>query len=414
MMVGVEASLGFQAPGSVCEVDLFVGKRRIDFTVTCGQQGLACPQCGTPEQSIHDRVTKQWRHLDFLQFEAWLHAKVPQVKFNSCGKTTQTEVPWVRPGSGFTLLFEVPGLSLYAYLLVRQATSMLRLAAKRLMSRLEHYVHEACAKQGVREVCVVGIDETSVKQGHKYITVVHDLAQKRLLFVCAGRHHEMLADFAQDLKDYDDEPEAIEHACMDMNGAHLNKGVTATLPKAQLSHVIALTNAAMDEVRRSAQRADAPAVNCALSATNRKVLESLMWGMHKNSQGWSDKQTQAMHWLQHANVRSTLAWRLKQPLREVYAQAAQGNDVSQAERLPGVVRGMLDGRSNAHVKSINGVLQQTEAGARGFRAVRKFIAIAYLRMAKLKGMHANPFAAAPFDMGLTRHACWGQVPLETA
>lgn len=83
---------------------LYTAKRRIDFTVTCGAHRLACPQCAAPEQSIHDRVDKQWRHLDFFQFEAWLHAKVPRVKCTSCGKTTQLEVPWARPGSGFTML----------------------------------------------------------------------------------------------------------------------------------------------------------------------------------------------------------------------------------------------------------------------------------------------------------------------
>lgn len=36
---------------------------------------------------------------------------------------------------------------------------------------------------------------------------------------------------------------------------------------------------------------------------------------------------------QHARLRSARAWRLKQALREVYTQAVQGNDESQAERL---------------------------------------------------------------------------------
>ena len=223
---------------------------------------------------------------------------------------------------------------------------------------------------------------------------------------------------------------------MDMSSAYL-KGVTASLPKAQISydrfHVIALANAAMDEVRRSEMRTDAPAVSRALGTTDRKVLKSLMWGMRKNPQGWSDKQTHAMHWLQHANLRSARAWRLKQALREVYAQAVQGNDANQAERLlkawlswakrsrlepfkrlattiterlPGVVRGMLDGRSNAYVEAMNGLLQQAKTAARGFRTVRNFISIAYLRMAKLKDLPANPFVpAAPFDLGITRHAC---------
>lgn len=440
MSVGVEtlftAALGLQAPWSVSEVDLNTAKRRIDFTVTCGEHRLACPHCGTPEQGIHDRVDKQWRHLDFFQFEAWLHAKVPRVKCNSCGKTTQIEVPWARPGSGFTLLLEALALSLCGHLPVSQAAGLLRVTAKRLWSRIEHYVHEARAKQDMSEVRIVGIDETSVKKGHEYITVVHELAQKRLLFACAGRDHETLGAFAQDLKAHGGDPAAIEHACMDMSAAY-RKGVQASLPNAQISydrfHVIALANEAMDEVRRSEMRSDAPAVHRALGTTDRKVLKSLMWGMRKNPQGWSDKQTAAMHWLQHAHLRSARAWRLKQALREVYAQAVQGNDASQAEgllkawlswakrsrlepfkrlaatlaeRLPGVVHGMLDGRSNAYVEAMNGLLQQTKTAARGFRTVRNFVAIAYLRMAKLKDLPANPFAsAAPIDLGITRHVC---------
>ena len=430
------AALGLQAPWSVSEVDLNTAKRRIDFTVTCATHRLACPQCGAPEQGMHDRVDKQWRHLDFFQFEAWLHAKVPRVKCTSCGKTTQLEVPWARPGSGFTLLFEALGLSLCGHLPVSQAAGMLRVAAKRLWSRIEHYVHEARAKQDMSEVRIVGIDETSVKKGHEYITVVHDLEQKRLLFACAGRDHEALAAFAQDLKDHGGEPTAIEHACMDMSGAYL-KGVRASLPKAQVSydrfHVIALANAAMDEVRSSEMREDTSAVSRELGTTDRKVLKSLMWGMRKNPKGWSAKQTSAMHWLQHSNLRSARAWRLKQALREVYAQALQSNDAGKAEqllrawlswarrsrldpfkrlaatiteRLPGVVRGMLDGRSNAYVEAMNGLLQQAKTAARGFRTVRNFIAIAYLRMAKLKDLPANPFApAAPFDLGVTRYKC---------
>ena len=118
-------------------------------------------------------------------------------------------------------------------------------------------------------------------------------------------------------------------------------------------------------------------------------------------------------------------------MRDVYAQAVCGNDASQAEgmlkgwlswakrsrlqpfkrpaaplteRLHGVVRGMLDGRSNAYVEAMNGLLQQTKTAARGFRAVRNFIAIAYLRMAKLKDLPVNPFApGAPLGLGVTRH-----------
>ncbi len=98
---------------------------------------------------IHDRVRRSWRHLDFFQFEAWLHADVPRIQCSGGEKTTQTTqmtVPWAREGSGFTLLFETLGLSLCRELPVSQAANELRVASKRLWRRIRHYVQAARAK----------------------------------------------------------------------------------------------------------------------------------------------------------------------------------------------------------------------------------------------------------------------------
>jgi transposase len=64
------------------------------------------------------------------------------------------------------------------------------------------------------------------------------------------------------------------------------------------------------------------------------------------------------------------------------------------ERFDAVVRGMTDHRSNAFVEAMNGLLQQAKRAARGFRTASNFIAIAYLRMSRLKHLPAHPFASA--------------------
>jgi transposase len=51
---------------------------------------------------VHDRIKRAWRHLDFFEYEAWLHAQVPRIACTACGKTTQMDVPWAREGSGFS------------------------------------------------------------------------------------------------------------------------------------------------------------------------------------------------------------------------------------------------------------------------------------------------------------------------
>lgn len=112
---------------------------------------------------------------------------------------------------------------------------------------------------------------------------------------------------------------------------------------------------------------------------------------------------------------------MKMALREVYAQARLHNDEKTARqdlqawlswarrcrlapmqqlaktlttKLDGVVRGMLDHRSNAFVESMNGLLQQAKRAARGFRTAKNFIAMAYLRMSKLSNLPASPLARA--------------------
>ena len=122
MSVGIEAlftsALGLQAPWSVEKVELDTARRRIDFELTCKANRLSCPHCQTPGQGVHDRIKREWRHLDFFQYEAWLHAEVPRIACTACGKTTQMDVPWAREGSGFTALFEALALSLCQRVLV--------------------------------------------------------------------------------------------------------------------------------------------------------------------------------------------------------------------------------------------------------------------------------------------------------
>jgi hypothetical protein len=43
---------------------------------------------------------------------------------------------------------------------------------------------------------------------------------------------------------------------------------------------------------------------------------------------------------------------------------------------------------------MNGLLQQAKRAARGYSTASNFIAIAYLRMSKLKHLPAHPFAQA--------------------
>lgn len=416
------SALGLQPPWTVKQVRLDTDKRRIDFEISYQDARPACPLCSAAGQTVHDRLRRSWRHLDFFQFEAWLHCDVPRVACASCGKTTQLGVPWARAGSGFTAAFEALALALCRDLPVSQAAGLLRCTDKQLWRRIEHYVNEARALEDFAGVELIGIDETSIRRGQNYITVVHDLDSKRLLFATEGRDHQTVLEFAQDLEEHGGNPGAMRHVCMDMSAAYA-KGVGLALPRAHISydrfHVVAMAQEAMDQVRRQEMAGEAPAVRSALGAADRQTRKQLLWAMRRNPDGWSGEQAQAMHWLQRSTLKSARAWRLKMALRQVYANARTHNSIEQAtsdlkawlswarrcrlepfkklaltlrQRMAAVVRGMVDHRSNAFVEAMNGLLQQAKRAARGFRTSKNFIAIAYLRMSKLTYLSTSPFA----------------------
>ena len=103
-------------------------------------------------------------------------------------------------------------------------------------------------------VQIVGIDDTSLHRGQSYITVVHDLDAKRLLFATQGRDHQTVLDFAVDLQAHGGDPEQVRHVCQDMSAAYA-KGVGMALPNAAISyerfHVVAMAVDAMDKVRQA-------------------------------------------------------------------------------------------------------------------------------------------------------------------
>ena len=183
MSVGIEAlftsALGLVPPWEVAKVELDTAQRRIDFEVRCSARTLTCPQCGAADQRIHDRLRRSWRHLDFFQFEAWLHTDVPRVACTGCGKTSQAGVPWAREGSGFTALFEALALALCRGLPVRQAAALLRCSDKQLWTRIAHFVGQARDLDDMRGVTNVGIDDTSTHRDQSANLFMGQMAQRR-------------------------------------------------------------------------------------------------------------------------------------------------------------------------------------------------------------------------------------------
>src|SRR5688572_30623995 len=102
----MQLALGLLPPWQVASCTFDPKARRLDIDIDFPRGSrFACPQCGKPDCPAYDTERLEWRHLDFFQYQAYLHARVPRTNCADCG-IKRVAVPWARPGSGFTLLFE--------------------------------------------------------------------------------------------------------------------------------------------------------------------------------------------------------------------------------------------------------------------------------------------------------------------
>lgn len=117
-----------------------------------------CPACSeNKDGAVHDTQARTWRHLNFFQYETYLHARVPRIRCGLCG-VKQVDVPWARPGSGFTLLFELLVLSLSREMSVAAVAETMAVRANRLWRILDHYVERARRRVDLSGFHQLGID----------------------------------------------------------------------------------------------------------------------------------------------------------------------------------------------------------------------------------------------------------------
>jgi transposase len=400
-------ALGLQLPWVVDDIRFEPEQGEIHFDLVCQAQRLACPSCGAESQRIHDRLERCWQHLHFFQYRAFLHAAVPRVKCAGCGKVTQVPVPWARPGSGFTLLMDALVLTLARKLPIRQIALLLGVGEKRIQQTITVHVEAARARESYAGVRQLGVDEKHVGR-LGYLSLFHDVAQRRVLFGTAGRDAKTFKAFREDFQAHGGEVEAIEVVAMDLSKAY-QAGAREVFPQAEVCfdgfHLAKLVNEALDKVRREEVKQEAS-------------LKGIRWGTLKAPQKWTARQTTDMDWLQDSGLKTARAWRLKERWREIHQLARQGQAaeplykawISWARRcrlapfkalgktfrehLPGILNAYDQQVSNAAAESINSQVQAAIVRARGYRNLTNLLNVIYLVVGKLTHLPAPPYSPA--------------------
>jgi transposase len=374
-----------------------------------------CPQCGRKARGYDaGRGRRRWRGLDLGATIVWLEAGAPRVECPRHGVLVAA-VPWARPGAWFTTAFEqqVAWLTLHATRsVVAQLMRVDWATVGGIVARVQADEAARCSSP-LTGLVNIGIDETSYKKGHKYMTIVVDHDRNRVVWAAKGHGKTVLEGFFGLLSD--EQKHSIR--CVTADGArwiadcvetHCPNAVRALDP----FHTVQWATDALDEVRRQAWR-DArrqprqkrgpgrPPKGSAPPPDPAGQVRDSRYALLKNPEDLTVGQQASLALIAAGNPVLHRAYRLKEelrlilklPLDEAEQELARWTGWAQRCRIPVFVelgrkikrhlKAILDtirlGLTNARVEAVNNKIKVTIRMGYGFRNIDNLIALVMLK-----------------------------------
>jgi transposase len=175
-------TIGIQKPWYVENIILDLEKNEFHIKVNFPKGSLfEYTDEETGEQGYYkayDTSEKTWRHMNIFQYRCYIHARIPRLDLKN-GKIRQVKASWEGISVGFTLLFEAFILQLAKVMPVHQISQMVGTYDNKIWNMLSIYTEMSRAKLDFSDVKKIGIDETSSRRGHDYVTQFVDLDKKK-------------------------------------------------------------------------------------------------------------------------------------------------------------------------------------------------------------------------------------------
>lgn len=348
--------------------------------------------------SIYDHQERVWQHLNFFQYNCFIHARVPRVKLED-GSIKLIQVPWADKHSRFTLLFEQFVLEfIKGGMSLAKAGNLFQIEGKRIFRIIKKYVDNALKRQPLQSVKHLSVDETSLRKGHHYITVLCDREHKQVVGLAEGKHAEAVANAIELFTQRGAKPEDVRTVTLDMSPAFI-KAVTDYFENATMIfdrfHIMKELNSIVDQVRREEQ------------SKAKSELKRSRYVFLRNANSLSIKQKQQLEVWTENFPKLGLIHRLKEmfklifdyakinsnltPLNQWIKQALQSG-IPQLNAFVNLLHNHWYGiksyfktlATNSYAENVNLKIQEIKRIGRGYRNISNFKTLIYFHLGKLK------------------------------
>jgi transposase len=216
-----------------------------------------CPICGRrcPGYDSSEKW-RRWRSLDFGSLRVYISAAATRIRCPEHGVLV-VKAPWARHDSDYTYDFETAVTWLTLHATTQDVAEYFRIGwhtvgsiAQRVQESLEE--EQPSRFDNLEEI---GIDETSYKKGHKYMTVVVNHKTGHLIWAKKGYGKVVLSEFFEGLTE--EQRAKIKYVTADGAG-WIADCIKDYCPNAERCidpfHVVSWANDCLDEVRKATVR----------------------------------------------------------------------------------------------------------------------------------------------------------------
>ena len=216
-------------------------------------QNECCPNCKCIDYWLDGKKTRNLRMTPLGNKQAFLSLEIHRLKCIKCNQRWLPHIPFIEGKRRFTLSFENYVINLMQFSTIEHVSKFLEVSWGLVKNIHKNHLKKEYKECNFQALQYIGVDEFSIRKGHKYMTIFIDLKTNEILHAVEGRSIENVQPFLQKLAKESFNLKAI---AMDMNAAYAS-AVKMFLPGIDIVfdrfHVVSLLNTALDEIRRAQQ-----------------------------------------------------------------------------------------------------------------------------------------------------------------
>ena len=297
------------------------------ITAESTEEGTPCHVCGRTIHTPygHGRELKI-RHLPIFGRKTYIVIRPPRYQCLDCQSkpTTTQQCSWHAPRSSQTKAYDESILLSLVQSTVKDVSRKEEIGYEVVMGTIDRYISTQVNWKEIKRLFVIGIDEISVKKGHKdFVTIVTMRigGKTRILAVLKDRKKDTVKTFFLSIPKK--LRKTITAVCSDMYDGFINAAKEVFGNKVKIIidrfHVAKLYRKGLDTLRKSEMKR----LKNILSKEKYMKLKNVMWILRKNINKLTDEEMETLQFLFIHSSLLELAYKLSKDLTDIFNENIQ-------------------------------------------------------------------------------------------